>query len=213
MAREEEPLEEQKQRTVSILRSTLSERSIASSSPHQPPRSISKRELKLVQSQSDYHKIYLDGLAEIKSETPEQKEQSMKNIRELMKPLGQELKILKRSIRGATKDFDDELKNQKSRAPAETGLTKEGMLLFSKPHETWGYYGQGGRKQKRYYCPICNSAAPTSPCYRKHMLSAKHGAMAARRVDPEEQKRKSHYCSICNSLRTIRAACSIVSLP
>ncbi|KAK7892338.1 hypothetical protein LTR67_007434 [Exophiala xenobiotica] len=178
-------------------------------SGHQPPRSISKRELKLVQSQSDYHKIYLNGLAEIKSETPEQKEQSMKNIRELMKPLGQELKILKRSMRGASKDFDDELKIQKSRAPAETGLTKEGMLLFSKPHETWGYYGQGGRKQKRHYCPIYNYAASTSPCYRKHMLPAKHAAMAARRVDPKEQKRNPHYCSICNSLKTIRAACSV----
>jgi hypothetical protein len=133
----------------------------------------------------------------------------MRNTWELMKPRAQELKILKRSMRGASKDFDNELKIQKSRAQADTSLTMEDMPVFSKPHETWEFYGRGWRKEKRHYCPICNYAAPTSPCYRKHMLSAKHATMAARRVDPEEQKRKPHYCSICNSLRTIRVACSV----
>jgi hypothetical protein len=197
-----EQVQEQKQRRASIR--SISEISIGTSTTTE----YLEERVKLVQSEFDYHKICLDGLAEIKPETSK-KEQSMRNPWELMKPLGQELKILKRSLRGASKDFEDELKIQKSRAQAETGLTKEGMLLFSKPHETWGYYGQGGRKQKRHYCPIYNYAASTSPCYRKHMLPAKHAAMAARRVDPKEQKRNPHYCSICNSLKTIRAACSV----
>ncbi|KAK5397700.1 hypothetical protein LTR20_009082 [Exophiala xenobiotica] len=190
-----EQLQEQKQRTVSI-RSTLSERSI----PLSTTTEYLEERVKLVQSQFDYHKICLDGLAEIKPETLEKRAIDEKSLG---------VDEASRSIRGATKDFDDELKIQKSRAPAETGLTKEGMLSFSKPHETWGYYGQGGRKQKRHYCPIYNYAAPTSPCYRKHMLSAKHATMAAMRVDPEEQKKKPHYCSICNSLKTMRAACSV----
>jgi hypothetical protein len=124
-----EQLQEQKRRTVSI-RSTLSEISIGTSTTSE------YLEERVTQLQSDYHKIYLDGLAEIKPETPEEKEQSIKNTWELMKPLAKEMNMLKRSMRGTSEDFDDELKIKKSRAPAETGLTKEGMLLFSKPHET-----------------------------------------------------------------------------
>jgi hypothetical protein len=61
-------LYEQKQRTVSI-RSTLSERSIASSTTSE----FLEERVKLVQSEFDYHKIYLDGLSEIKPQTFEEK--------------------------------------------------------------------------------------------------------------------------------------------
>ncbi|KAK5445268.1 hypothetical protein LTS15_010049 [Exophiala xenobiotica] len=115
-------LHEQRQRTASI-KSTLSDRSITESTTSE----FLEKQLELVQSEFKYQRLIYDGLAEVESETAEQKQQSLKQTWEAMKPLGRELKELKRRWRGITQDFDDEIKVQKRRAPVESGLTMEDM--------------------------------------------------------------------------------------